>query len=75
MLKIKYFMDVKNVSQNKLFLGYGSLGALLYIIVGGLSTIFECKKENIFKIDIYNYVCKVKYTKYTKEYNNTNYIL
>ena len=65
-------MELKNVSQNKLFFTYGTLGLLLYIIVGGLSTIFECKKENIFKIDIDNYICKVKYTK-NNNTNNTNY--
>ena len=44
MLKIKYFMELKNVSQNKLFLVYGLLGTILYIIVGLVKP--ECKSEN-----------------------------
>ena len=81
-MKIKYFMELKNVSQNKLFFTYGLIGTILYFAVIGVSSFIPCngkeKVENDNNTHIYKYICKVNntyyyfenYTLYFTEFNS-----
>ena len=51
--EIKWFMDIKNVSQNKILMIYGFFGATLCSLLCWLSSSIECNSE------IYYYICKV----------------
>ena len=64
---IKWLMDLKYISEKKLLMIYGLMGAVISSIICMITTIFECKDiEN--KTDIYDYICKVKYNITNKLY-------
>jgi len=53
-------MDLKYVSEKKLLMIYGLMGAIISSIICIITTYFKCKNETPMK-DIYDYICKVKY--------------
>ena len=57
---IKWLMDLKYISEKKLLMIYGLMGTLISSIICIITTFIECKNEED-KLDIYDYICKVKY--------------
>ena len=68
-------MELKNVSQNKLFFTYGLIGTILYFIAIGGSSFIPCngkeKVENDNNTYIYEYICKVNTTYNIPKPNDT----
>ena len=56
-IKIKWFIDIKFISVNKLLIIYGFIGALFYLIICTLSTLKECNEDS--KTNIYDYICNI----------------
>jgi hypothetical protein len=54
-LKLKWYMDKKYVSHNKLFMVYGFLGIIIYLIISIVGTLNNC---NLIK-PVSKYICKV----------------
>ena len=59
-LEIKEKIDVNYISEKKILMLYGLMGATISLIICIITTFVECKNEPSEK-DIYNYLCKVKY--------------
>ena len=57
---IKWLMDLKYISEKKLLMIYGLMGAIISSIICIITTFIECKNKEE-KADIYDYICKVKY--------------
>ena len=57
--KIKWLMDLKYISQNRLLMIHGFMGAVIYTIITIISTFFSCKKYETQKEfnDISDYFC------------------
>jgi hypothetical protein len=68
--KIKWFMDLKYVSPNKLLFYYGIAGAIISTLICIITTFVKCDDVNSPK-DIYDYICKIPYN--GEEQNNFNY--
>ena len=62
-LSLKWYMDVKYISPNKILMLYGIIGTIIYLIICFITTQFNCGSNFI----IYEYICNVNY-------NNKNYI-
>ena len=58
--KIKWYMDIKYISINKLLMNYGLIGTLFYTIICIISTFIPCSNENDI---LYNYICETSDTK------------
>ena len=61
---MKWLMDLKYISEKKLLMIYGLMGAIISSIICIITTYFKCKDidiDNDNKKDIYDYICKVKY--------------
>ena len=63
---LKWYMDLKYVSSNKLLMYYGGIGVIICSFICIISTFIEC--ENIYNIEKHNktihfsdYICKIKY--------------
>ena len=54
-LKLKWYMDKKYVSHNKIFIVYGFLGIIIYCIISLIGTKIKCNSQYIFS----QYICKV----------------
>jgi len=74
-LNLKWYMDIKYISHNKILTAFGGIGTIFYFIICSLSSIkfFSCKEidqndVNTNKINICNYITKVK-----KEDSNITY--
>ena len=63
-LKLKWYMDKKYVSHNKLFMVYGFLGIIIYLIISIVGTFNNCNHIKAVR----EYICKVTKT----EINNKN---
>ena len=60
-LKLKWFMDIKYISQNRLFIIYGFFGSLIYFLISLIGTFSPCKKtKEVHQTELYNYLCSVK---------------
>ena len=74
--KIKWFMDIKYISPNKLLIYYGIMGTIICTIVSIVTTYIECdvKHNNDNNdINIYNYICKIPYNGSDINVNSTYY--
>ena len=63
--RIKWLMDLKYISPNKLLMIYGFMGAFTCTIVCIITTFAKCTeipKDNENVKDFYDYICKVKIT-------------
>ena len=58
--KIKWFMDLKYISHSNLLFYYGILGTIICSIIASISTFTKCKHKP-YKLDIYDYICKIPY--------------
>ena len=56
-IKIKWLMDIKYISINKLLILYGFIGTLFYLILCIISTIKECNRDS--EKNIYDYICNI----------------
>jgi hypothetical protein len=68
--KIKWFMDLKYVSPNKLLFYYGIAGAIISTLICIITTFVKCDDIKS-PIDIYDYICKIPYNNETQ--NNFTY--
>ena len=59
-LEIKEKMDVKYISEKKILILYGLMGATINFIICIITTFVKCKDKTKDR-DIYDYICKVKY--------------
>ena len=57
-IKLKWFMDLKYISENKLLLYYGFIGSIFYTIIVTITTFIKCKNNNIN--DPTDYICSIK---------------
>ena len=57
--KLKWFMDLKYMSANKLLMIYGFLGTILCSIVCTFTTFVECEKTQSNNKSFYDYICLV----------------
>ena len=72
-IQLKYFMDLKYVSPNKLLLIYGLTGGILYSSICTFTTFVKCDDSE--ELNIYDYICSVKNnTNNTNNTDNTNNI-
>ena len=55
--KLKWFMDLKYISANKLLLIYGFLGAVICSIICIFTTFKECEITSSNNKNIYDYIC------------------
>jgi hypothetical protein len=62
-MKLKWYMDKKNVSSNSLFIIYGLFGILIYTIISIVGTLVACPDHELSQ-----YLCKVKYGNNNKKY-------
>ena len=67
-IKVKWLMDLKYISANKLLTFYGIIGTFLYFIICIISTFFECKVSTDENTNIYDYVCGFNDTDNSKIY-------
>ena len=60
--EIKWFMDIKNVSHNKILILYGFFGTVIYAAICGATDKMACKSniEPNSICQISDYVCKIK---------------
>ena len=58
--KIKWFMDLKFISSNKLLIYYGIIGTITCSLVSILTTFVKCKDINE-DYDLYDYICRIPY--------------
>ena len=63
-VNIKWYMDIRYISPNKILMTYGFFGTLIYTIFCVITTFIRC--GNSYK-DIYDYICE------TKDQNNLKY--
>ena len=77
-LKLKWYMNKKFFSPNKLIIYFGSMGTIIYLIICIISNLFQCKESfppsNNNNIDFKNYICRVNKTNYINN-NYTHYYL
>lgn len=77
-LKLKWYMDKKYFSPNKLIIYFGLMGTLIYLIICIVSNFIQCKESfppyNNDNIDFKNYICRVNKTNF-KNNNYTHYYL
>ena len=59
---IKWLIDLKYISEKKLLMFYGLMGAIISSIICIITTFIECKDKGE-NADIYDYICKVEYSK------------
>ena len=76
-LKLKWYMDKRFFSPNKLIIYFGSMGTIIYLIVCVVSSFVRCKESlppsNNNNIDFKNYICRVNKTNSNNNY--THYYL
>ena len=65
--KIKWYMDLKNISLYKLLMLYGLIGAFTYSIICIITTFIECPKG--YK-NLYDYFCPTEGDNNQKYYSN-----
>ena len=68
--KIKWFMDLKYISHNRLLIYYGFWGTLFCTIISTMSTFIPCN-DNKNEIEISDYICKIPYK--DPNSNSSNY--
>ena len=61
--QIKYLVDLKSISVNKLLIYYGAIGTIFCFIISLISTFVNCGTD-YGKYSIQDYFCKVKYNGY-----------
>jgi hypothetical protein len=79
-LKLKWYMDKKYISHNKILMTYGFFGIIIYTIISIVGTFFKCPniKDDL---NMFKYLCKVNNTdntsihlehfgRYASNYNN-----
>ena len=67
-ISLKWYMDIKYISPNKILMLYGIFGTIVYLIVIPIVTTFNCENNSINDDGDYNistYLCKVNYTNNT----------
>ena len=72
-ISLKWYMDIKYISPNKILMLYGIFGTIVYLIIIFIVTTFNCENNPIKEdYNIYTYVCKVNYTNnsYIDSYND-----
>ena len=57
---IKWLMELKYISEKKILMIYGLMGAIISFILCIITTFKNCK-DNEDESNIYDYICKVKY--------------
>jgi len=68
-VKLKFYMDLKFISQTKLLILYGLIGLILNSIACSIETSFKCVGENK------DFFCKINiYKNETKEYDYDSYV-
>ena len=86
--KLKWYMDLKYISPNKLLIYYGIIGASICFLVSFISSFMECDRDTKYSYDFNkstifaDYICKVHKNKTTKiiktsinnNISNINYI-
>ena len=77
-LKLKWYMENKFISPNKLIIWYGSMGTIIYLVICIVSNYNQCKGDyppsNNNNADFTNYICRVNVTNFTNN-NYTHYYL
>lgn len=63
-VNIKWYMDIRYISPNKILMAYGFFGTIIYTIICIITTFIKCGSS--YK-DIYDYICE------TKDQNNLKY--
>ena len=62
-LTLKWYMDKKFISHNRMLMVYGLIGTLLYSIICTVTTYGECKSiDNNNSSELSDYICKVNNT-------------
>ena len=59
-LAINHFMEIKYIMPSNIIKDFGVIGIIICLLMCLLSTFIYCKEIDN-KIEIYNYICKVKY--------------
>ena len=61
--KIKWLIDLKYISPNKILIMYGVIGTIFCFFISLIATFISCGEveQNSKKYDFNNYFCKVKY--------------
>ena len=72
-VKMKYYMDLKYISANRLLKLYGLFGFIFYTFICSITTFIKCKKES--ETDIYDYICGISYDGYKYFESFTSYFL
>ena len=57
-IKLKWFMDIKYISENKLLLNYGFIGTIFYTIIVTITTFIKCKNNQ--DLGPTDYLCSFK---------------
>ena len=73
-VSLKYFMDSKYFSVNKILRAYGLIGTIFLTIICIISTIFECKDYDKNNKNIIDDICSIKYNNKTYYENFIKYI-
>jgi hypothetical protein len=68
--KIKWYMDLKYISASKLLMFYGLIGAIIYILIGIISSLVECYDTKDFELS--DYICKVPFNDKENSLNITS---
>ena len=72
--KIKWYMDLKYISSNRLLFYYGIIGAFILTIFSIVSTFKKCTFENIRldnkTVNYYDYICRVQDINNNTIFNN-----
>ena len=58
-IKMKYFMDLKYISEYRLLIFYGLIGTIFYSIICIVTTFLKCN-DNAKELNIKDYFCKIE---------------
>ena len=72
--KLKWFMDLRYMSGNKILMIYGLLGIILCSIVCTFTTLLECEETTSNNKNLYDYICVVKDTINNTDNNSTTHL-
>ena len=57
-IKLKWFMDLKYISEYKLLMYYGFIGSIFYTIIVTIATFIKCKNDS--ELGPTDYICSIK---------------
>jgi hypothetical protein len=71
---LKWFMDLKYMSPNKILMIYGFLGAILCSIACTFTTLVKCEETKSNNKDLFDYICVVNDTIINNTNNDTTHL-